>query len=65
MPLSHCCHQGAFSKDQFSLLIWEVVAQVLLDLRMLMVVDSDAFMTCELGDILDHACFTCRCGALE
>jgi hypothetical protein len=65
MPLSHCCHQGTLPKDQFSLLVGEVVTKILLDLRMLMVVDSDAFVACELGDILDHTGFTCRGRALE
>lgn len=65
MPLPDRRHQGTFSENQLALLIGEVVAQVLLDLCVLMVVDSDAFVTCKLCDVLYHACFTCRGRALK
>lgn len=59
MTLSHSSHQRALPKHQLCLLIREVVSEILLDLGVFVIVDSYAFVTCQLSHILYDTGFSC------
>lgn len=65
MSLADSLHQRSLPEDQTPCFVREIVTNVLFNFSVLVVVDTDTFVSYSLGYVADHTCLSSRSGTLK